>query len=79
MVAMVAVMVPTALSLSGDGPWLAPMGITVIGGLVESTSLAPLLVPAAFSVAQDFEEWMASKLRPLVQEAWRARTEALAE
>jgi multidrug efflux pump subunit AcrB len=31
-VAMVAGMVPTALSLSGDGSWRAPMGIVVIGG-----------------------------------------------
>lgn len=31
-VAMTAGMVPTALSLSGDGAWRAPMGIVVIGG-----------------------------------------------
>jgi len=30
-VAMVAGMVPTALSLSGDGAWRAPMGVVVIG------------------------------------------------
>ncbi|MEO6216863.1 MAG: efflux RND transporter permease subunit, partial [Sphingomonas sp.] len=30
-VAMVAGMIPTALSLSGDGSWRAPMGIVVIG------------------------------------------------
>lgn len=77
MVAMVAGMVPTALSLSGDGSWRAPMGITVIGGLVESTSLTLLLMPATFSVARDLEKWLASKLRPLVQEARRAGTEAV--
>jgi hypothetical protein len=37
-VAMVAGMVPTALSLSGDGAWRAPMGVVVIGGLILSTS-----------------------------------------
>src|SRR3546814_8632070 len=36
-VAMVAGMIPTAVSLSGDAAWRAPMGITVIGGLLLST------------------------------------------
>ena len=36
-VAMVAGMVPTALALNGDGSLRAPMGITVIGGLILST------------------------------------------
>ena len=37
-VAMVAGMLPTAISISGDNSWRAPMGITVIGGLIFSTS-----------------------------------------
>ena len=45
-VAMVAGMLPIALSLTGDGSWRAPMGITVIGGLIFSTVLTLLLVPA---------------------------------
>ncbi|MBL7372785.1 efflux RND transporter permease subunit, partial [Escherichia coli] len=48
-VAMVAGMVPTALSLSGDSSWRAPMGITVIGGLILSTLLTLVMVPALFS------------------------------
>jgi multidrug efflux pump subunit AcrB len=54
-VAMVAGMLPTALSLSGDGSWRAPMGITVIGGLIFSTLLTLLLVPSYFSIAISFE------------------------
>jgi multidrug efflux pump subunit AcrB len=61
-VAMVAGMVPTALSLSGDGAWRAPMGITVIGGLVVSTVLTLLIVPATFSLAVGFERWLGPKL-----------------
>ncbi len=38
-VAMVAGMIPTALSLGGDGSWRSPMGVTVIGGLALSTIL----------------------------------------
>ncbi len=45
-VAMIAGMVPTALSLSGDGAWRAPMGTVVIGGLILSTLLTLLIVPA---------------------------------
>ena len=52
-VAMVAGMLPTAISLSGDNSWRAPMGITVIGGLIFSTILTLLLVPAYFSIAID--------------------------
>ena len=55
-VAMAAGMVPTALSLSGDGAWRAPMGTTVIGGLIVSTVLTLLIVPAAFSLADGMEK-----------------------
>jgi multidrug efflux pump subunit AcrB len=55
-VAMVAGMVPTALSLSGDGAWRAPMGVVVIGGLILSTLLTLLIVPAGFSLADSGEK-----------------------
>ena len=62
-VAMTAGMVPTALSLSGDGAFRAPMGVTVIGGLLLSTLLTLLIVPAAFSLADGFEKRIGPKLR----------------
>jgi multidrug efflux pump subunit AcrB len=61
-VAMVAGMVPTALSLNGDGSWRAPMGITVIGGLTLSTLLTLLIVPASFSLAIGVERWVGPRL-----------------
>jgi multidrug efflux pump subunit AcrB len=61
-VAMVAGMVPTALSLSGDAAWRAPMGITVIGGLLLSTVLTLVIVPAIFSLAIGLESWMGPRL-----------------
>ena len=61
-VAMVAGMVPTAISLSGDSAWRAPMGITVIGGLLLSTILTLVIVPAVFSLAIGFESWIGPKL-----------------
>ncbi|WP_188235889.1 efflux RND transporter permease subunit [Sphingopyxis sp. LK2115] len=55
-VAMVAGMIPTAISLSGDGAWRAPMGVVVIGGLILSTVLTLLIVPAGFSLADSIEK-----------------------
>jgi multidrug efflux pump subunit AcrB len=55
-IAMVAGMVPTAISLSGDGAWRAPMGVVVIGGLILSTMLTLLIVPAGFSLADSIEK-----------------------
>jgi len=62
-VAMTAGMIPTAISLSGDAAWRAPMAIVVIGGLVLSTALTLLIVPAAFSLADGFEKRIGPKLR----------------
>ena len=55
-VAMTAGMIPTALSLGGDGGWRAPMGTVVIGGLIVSTFLTLLIVPAGFSLADGIEK-----------------------
>ena len=62
-VAMTAGMVPTALALNGDGAWRAPMGTMVIGGLLLSTVLTLLIVPAAFSLADGFEKRIGPMLR----------------
>ncbi len=65
-VAMVAGMLPIALSFSGDGSWRAPMGIVVIGGLVLSTILTLVIVPALFSLAVGVEAriapWLSRRL-----------------
>jgi hypothetical protein len=65
-VAMVAGMIPTALSLSGDSSWRAPMGTVVIGGLILSTLLTLVIVPAGFSLADGLEKrlgpWLGRKV-----------------
>ncbi len=61
-VAMVAGMLPIALSFTGDGSWRAPMGVVVIGGLILSTLLTLVIVPAGFSLADSIEQWLAGKL-----------------
>ncbi|MBC2670815.1 efflux RND transporter permease subunit [Novosphingobium piscinae] len=62
-VAMTAGMLPTAISLGGDSAWRAPMGVVVIGGLVLSTALTLLIVPAAFSLADGLEKRLGPALR----------------
>ncbi|MCL6684686.1 efflux RND transporter permease subunit [Sphingomonas alba] len=65
-VAMVAGMLPIALSIEGDSSWRAPMGVTVIGGLIFSTILTLVLVPAYFSLAIDMERWLGGKFTKLI-------------
>jgi multidrug efflux pump subunit AcrB len=62
-VAMVAGMVPVALALGGDGSFRAPMGIVVIGGLLMSTALTLVIVPASFSLAVGAELWLAPRMK----------------
>ena len=65
-VAMVAGMIPTAISLSGDAAWRAPMGTVVIGGLIMSTLLTLIIVPAGFSLADGLEKRVGPWLRKRV-------------
>ena len=60
--AMMAGMMPIALGFSGDSSFRAPMAIAVIGGLVTSTLLSLLVIPAAFTVLDDLGGWFARKL-----------------
>ena len=74
-VAMVAGMIPTAVSLSGDAAWRAPMGTVVIGGLIMSTLLTLLIVPAGFSLADGLEKrvgpWLRDRLLTYEPDHWR--------
>jgi multidrug efflux pump subunit AcrB len=64
-IAMVAGMMPVALALGGDGSFRAPMGIVVIGGLILSTALTLVIVPAGFSIAVSVENWLAPRMKRL--------------
>ena len=65
-IAMVFGMLPTAISLTGDNSWRAPMGITVIGGLIFSTILTLLLVPSYFSIAISIESRIGKVFHKLI-------------
>ena len=61
--AMGAGMMPIALGFAGDASFRAPMAIAVIGGLITSTLLSLIVIPAAFTVIDDVGEWMAKRFR----------------
>ena len=61
--AMGAGMLPIAVGLGGDSSFRAPMAITVIGGLITSTVLSLVVVPAAFTLVDDIEAWVLRRLQ----------------
>lgn len=62
-IAMGAGMLPLALGLGADPSFRSPMAITVIGGLITSTLLSLLVVPAVFTYIDDLEQWLKKTLR----------------
>jgi hydrophobe/amphiphile efflux-1 (HAE1) family protein len=60
-VAMVAGMLPVAIGIGGDNAFRGPMAIAVIGGLVTSTGLTLVIIPAAFTLIDDIERWLGPK------------------
>jgi multidrug efflux pump subunit AcrB len=65
-IAMIAGMIPISLGLAGDASFRAPMAVAVIGGLVTSTVLTLLMVPAAFSLMAGFEKIVARQFRKII-------------
>jgi multidrug efflux pump subunit AcrB len=63
-VAMVAGMLPLALGLDGGNHFRQTMATAVIGGLITSTALSLLVVPAAFTFVAGFERRLRRLLAP---------------
>ena len=64
--AMMAGMLPTALTLGKGSEFRQPMAVAVIGGLITSTVLSLLLVPVVYEFVDDIERWVAPRLGRLV-------------
>jgi multidrug efflux pump subunit AcrB len=56
-IAMVAGMMPSAFAHGAGGEFRAPMALAVIGGLVFSTVLSLIFVPAMFALMDDASRW----------------------
>jgi multidrug efflux pump subunit AcrB len=70
-IAMGAGMMPVALGWAGDPSFRSPMGVAVVGGLLVSTVMSLFIVPAMFTVVDDFQQWLARKF-------WRSTNEGVA-
>jgi multidrug efflux pump subunit AcrB len=69
-VAMIAGMLPVVVGFHGDASFRAPRAVAVIGELITSTALTLVIVPAAFTLIDDFERWLGPKFsRVLTPEA----------
>jgi hydrophobic/amphiphilic exporter-1 (mainly G- bacteria), HAE1 family len=61
-VAMCAGMLHVAFGLGADSEFRSPMALVVIGGLITSTLLSLVFVPAAYSYMDQLETWLAERL-----------------
>jgi hydrophobic/amphiphilic exporter-1 (mainly G- bacteria), HAE1 family len=48
---------------AGDPSFRSPMGVAVVGGLLVSTVMSLFIVPAMFTVVDDFQRWLGRKLK----------------
>jgi multidrug efflux pump subunit AcrB len=64
-IAMGAGMLPLALGWGADPSFRSPMATAVIGGLITSTLLSLLVVPAVFTYVDDLEQWIDRSIRKL--------------
>lgn len=59
--AMGAGMLPIVLGFSGDSSVRGPMAVAVIGGLITSTVLSLVVIPATYTVLHDLGDWIARR------------------
>jgi multidrug efflux pump subunit AcrB len=71
-IAMAAGMAPSALGIGLGGEFRSPMAIAVIGGILVSTFLSLLFVPAFFTVIDDLGLWLVRLAGGMVRDAHKA-------
>jgi hydrophobic/amphiphilic exporter-1 (mainly G- bacteria), HAE1 family len=64
--ALIAGTIPIAIGLSAASKPRSAMGIAIIGGLISSTILTLIVVPAIFSYVDRFRIWIRSKLKDFI-------------
>ncbi len=65
--ALIAGMLPVAIGLNEASKQRTNMGIAIIGGLISSTLLSLVVVPAAFSYIDRFRIWAKSKIQSAIK------------
>ncbi|MDQ1813930.1 efflux RND transporter permease subunit [Massilia sp. CCM 9210] len=76
-IAMGAGMMPLALGWGADPSFRSPMAIAVIGGLITSTLLSLLVVPAVFTYIDDLEHLLKAGMGYLRRDKGSARSAAV--
>lgn len=61
--ALIAGTIPIAIGLNEASAQRTSMGIAIIGGLISSTLLTLIVVPAAFGYVDDFRIWLNKKMK----------------
>lgn len=64
--ALIAGMLPIAIGLNEASKQRTSMGVAVIGGLISSTLLTLLVVPAAFEYLEKYRRWSLAKVKKAV-------------
>jgi hydrophobic/amphiphilic exporter-1 (mainly G- bacteria), HAE1 family len=65
--AMIFGMVPLAFALTEGSEQRAPMGQSVIGGVITSSLLTLVVVPVVYCYLDDFAQWLRGRRRPVPQ------------
>ena len=60
--ALIAGMIPIAIGLNEASAMRTSMGVAIIGGVISSTALTLVVVPAAFGFIDDLRQWLGRKL-----------------
>jgi multidrug efflux pump subunit AcrB len=77
-IAMGAGMMPIAFSWgASDGSFRAPMGVAVIGGLMTSTVLSLLVIPAVYTLVDDLQGWLGKLWRRVFRRVPEPAAQAL--
>jgi HAE1 family hydrophobic/amphiphilic exporter-1 len=66
--ALIAGMLPIAIGLNEASRQRTGMGVAIIGGMISSTLLTLVVVPAAYSYIERFRVWSAAKMKRLTAE-----------
>ena len=61
--ALVAGMIPVALGSGEGGDFRAPLGISVIGGVITSTLLTLLVIPTVYESLADTRDWIIARFQ----------------
>ncbi|MDA8233475.1 MAG: efflux RND transporter permease subunit [Clostridia bacterium] len=64
---MIFGMLPTALALSDGAELRKGIGLVIIGGMVTSTILTPIIIPVAYTMIDDFKQWFGRLVKPDVR------------